>query len=111
MIFRQLAESVSNTYTWVSSIGQEKMRNPRLGAGRTLVEFTAILAEHAQYLHQAPHRSKLAPVGAINTAIRVDLFRGVFFLFNVPAAPEFQKVSGHCVCHGAQDQAGRTKND
>ena len=29
----------------VSSIGQEKMRNPRLGAGRTLVEFTAIMAE------------------------------------------------------------------
>ena len=29
----------------VSSIGQEKLRNPRLGAGRTLAEFTAIMAE------------------------------------------------------------------
>ena len=70
-----------------------------------------VTGEHAQYLHQARHRSRLAPVGAINTAIRADLFRRVFFLFSVPAAPDFQKVSGHCVCHGAQDQAGRTNND
>ena len=70
-----------------------------------------VTGEHAQYLHQARHRSRLAPVGAISIAIRADLLRCGFFLFSVAVAPEFQKVSGHCVCHGAQDQAGRTKND
>jgi glyoxylase-like metal-dependent hydrolase (beta-lactamase superfamily II) len=29
---------------WVSSIGQEKARNPRLGGGKTLDEFVAIMA-------------------------------------------------------------------
>ena len=67
-----------------------------------------------QYFHQARHPSRLAPVGAINTAItaiRADLPRRVFYFFGIPAAPDFQKMSGDCVCHGAQDQAGRTKND
>ena len=70
-----------------------------------------VTGERTQYFHQAPHSSRLAPVVAINTAIRADLPHRVFYLFGIPAAPDFQKMSGHCVCHGAQDQAGRTKND
>ncbi len=63
---------------------------------------------HAPCLHPARHPVKLAPVGPINTAIRANLFCRIFFLFSVPTAPDFQKVSGHRVRHGAQDQAGRT---
>ena len=70
-----------------------------------------VTGERTQYFHQARHPLRLAPVVAINTAIRADLPRRVFYLFGIPAAPDFQKMSGHCVCHGAQDQAGRTKND
>ena len=73
-----------------------------------------VTGERTQYFHQARHPSRLAPVAAINTAItaiRADLPHRVFYLFGIPAAPDFQKMSGHCVCHGAQDQAGRTKND
>ena len=70
-----------------------------------------VAGERKQYFHQARHPSRLAPVGAINTAIRADLRSRVFYFFGIPAAPDFQKESGHCICHGAQDQAGRTKND
>jgi hypothetical protein len=42
MIFRQLHEPVSSTCT--ASIAQEKARNPRLGAGKSLAEFERIMA-------------------------------------------------------------------